>query len=149
MKLLKTNNDLSLTIIRSVLGFVFLPHGAQKVFGWFGGFGFSGTMKYFMDVMKLPWIISLLVIVIEFFGALALIAGLWTRLMAFSFIVVTLGIIFTSHIQYGFFMNWFGRQNGEGIEYFILVLGLAVPLLMGGGGKYSVDKFLAGTNHQV
>jgi putative oxidoreductase len=149
MKFLKTKDDAGMMIARVLLGVVFFPHGAQKLLGWFGGYGFSGTMDYFTGTMDLPWIISFLVIEIEFFGALALIAGLGTRLMAFAFTVLTLGIIFISHIQYGFFMNWFGAQKGEGIEYFLLVLGLSIPLMINGGGKYSIDKFLAGRKLQA
>ena len=140
--LFKTGGSGSPLILRILLGLVIFPHGAQKLLGWFGGFGFSGTMDYFTETVGLPWILGFLVIVLESIGAIVLLAGIGTRIIAFSYILLVLGIIFTSHIQYGFFMNWFGNQAGEGYEYFILWIGMAVTLLITGGGKYSIDKTL-------
>lgn len=138
----KTNNDFTGTIIRLTLGLVLFPHGAQKVLGWFGGYGFSGTMGFFTGAMHLPWIIGLLIMIIEFIGALALILGLATRIWAISIVVLFLGIIFTSHFDNGFFMNWFGNQKGEGYEYHLLIIGLALALLINGSGRYSLDELL-------
>jgi putative oxidoreductase len=93
--------------------------------------------------MHLPWIVALLVIAGEFFGSLGLIAGLLTRFAAASFIVLMLGAIITAHLQHGFFMNWSGKQQGEGYEYHLLVIGISLALLIIGAGKWSVDKVMA------
>jgi putative oxidoreductase len=129
--------------LRITLGLVMFPHGAQKMLGWYGGFGFSGTMGFFTETMHLPWIVALLVIVGEFFGSLGLIAGLLTRITAASFMVIMLGAITTAHLQNGFFMNWIGKQQGEGYEYHLLVIGMSLALLVTGAGKWSVDKVIA------
>ena len=81
-KLIATDDSMATAILRVVLGVVFFAHGAQKMLGWFGGYGFSGTMGFFTETMHLPWIVALLVIVGEFFGSLGLIAGLATRFTA-------------------------------------------------------------------
>lgn len=142
-KIFQTKNEWAPLVLRVLLGVVVFPHGAQKLFGWFGGYGFSGTMSFFTDGMGLPWLLGFLVIILESIGALALIAGFATRLVAIAYVVLALGIIFTSHIQNGFFMNWFGAQAGEGYEYFILWIGMAITLTITGGGKYSIDTKLA------
>ena len=129
-------------VLRITLGLVMFPHGAQKLLGWYGGFGFSGTMGFFTETMHLPWIVALLVIVGEFFGSLGLIAGLLTRFTAASFMVIMLGAITTAHLQNGFFMNWLGKQQGEGYEYHLLVIGMSLALLVTGAGKWSVDKVI-------
>lgn len=136
------NNDWTGLILRLTIGLIIFPHGAQKLLGMFGGYGFSGTMNFFTQTMKLPWLIGFLVIVIEFFGSLSLIAGFGSRVWAFAMVVLMLGAIFSSHIQYGFFMNWFGTQKGEGFEYHLLVIGLAIALLLNGSGKFSIDSLL-------
>jgi len=130
-------------ILRLTLGLVMFPHGAQKLLGWYGGFGFTGTMGIFTETMHLPWIVALLVIVGEFFGSLGLIAGLLTRFTAVSFMVIMLGAIITVHLQNGFFMNWLGKKAGEGYEYHLLVIGISLALLITGAGKWSVDKVIA------
>ena len=145
-KLFNTSDSWTMVVLRVVLGLVVFPHGAQKLLGWFGGYGFSGSMNYFTNTVGLPWIIGFLVIILEFFGALALIAGVTTRILAAFYIVIAIGIIFTSSIQYGFFMNWFGNQGGEGYDYFLLWIGIAIVLLFNGGGKYSFDKLLSERN---
>lgn len=139
-KIFKTNDSYLGLILRATLAIVVFPHGAQKLFGWFGGYGFSGTMGFFTETVGLPWIIGFLVIILESIGAIALLAGFATRIVAFTYILLALGITFTSHIENGFFMNWFGNQTGEGYEYFILWIGIAIALTITGGGKYSVDK---------
>jgi len=138
----KTSEDLSQTIIRTVLGLVIFPHGAQKLLGWFGGYGFEGTMGYFTGTVGLPWIIAFTVIVIEFFGSLMLIAGILTRMNALAVFILFIGIIFTAHIEFGFFMDWYGNKAGEGFEYHLLVLGMAGSLIYSGGGKYALDRYL-------
>lgn len=135
-----TSESLAPLVIRIMLGIVVFPHGAQKLLGWFGGYGFSGTMGFFTDTMGLPWLIGFLVILLESIGTIALITGLATRIMAVFYLLLALGIVFTSHIQHGFFMNWFGNQQGEGYEYFILWIGMAISLIITGAGNYSIDR---------
>ena len=146
--LFQTNDNFSYWIPRIILGLVILPHGAQKLLGWFGGFGFTNTMTYFTQTAGLPWIIAFLVIMGESFGALGLIFGFLTRLSAFGLICIMLGAIITVHSPNGFFMNWFGKQAGEGFEYHLLVIGICIPLLIGGGGRYSVDGLLVNNTKQ-
>jgi putative oxidoreductase len=141
-KLLGTPNSWTIAIIRIVLGVAVFPHGAQKLLGWFGGYGFEGTMNYFTGTVGLPWIVGFLVIVLEFFGAIALIIGIGTRIVAAAYIVLALGIVFTTHIQHGFFINWFGNQMGEGYEYFLLWIAMAIALVLNGAGKFSIDRFV-------
>jgi len=133
----------SLLVSRLALGVVILPHGMQKALGLFGGYGFTGTMG-FLQSMGMPFLIALLVILAEFVGSIGLILGLGTRFMAFSVGLTMAGAaILGGHINNGFFMNWFGMQKGEGVEYFILVVGLALALLISGSGKYSVDNLIS------
>lgn len=136
-------NDYTGFILRFTLGSVILPHGAQKLLGWFGGYGFTGTMQFFTEVIELPWIIGFTVILIETIGSLLLIAGFGSRLMAALMAILMTGIIFSVHAENGFFMNWFGNQKGEGIEYFLLAIGLALGVMVNGGGAYSIDGILS------
>ena len=138
----QTNDKFSYWVPRIILGCVMLPHGAQKLFGWFGGFGFTNTMTYFTQTAGLPWIIAFLIIMGESLGSLGLIVGFFTRLSALGLICIMVGAIITVHIPNGFFMNWFGKQAGEGFEYHLLVIGMSIPLLISGGGKYSVDALI-------
>ncbi|MBF2709619.1 DoxX family protein [Flavobacterium soyangense] len=140
--LFNTNNDLTGLVTRLTLGLILFPHGAQKMLGMFGGYGFTGTMGFFTNTMHLPWIIGFLVIIIEFIGVVSLIVGFASRIWSVLTIVLFLGIIFTSHLDNGFFMNWFGNQKGEGYEYHLLIIGLSIATLINGSGKYSVDERL-------
>jgi len=133
----------SLFISRLALGAVLLPHGMQKVLGVFGGHGFTATISAF-ESMGMPFIIAMLVILAEFAGSIGLLLGAGTHFMAFSIALTMSGAMFLGgHIYNGFFMNWFGTQKGEGIEYFILVIGLALSLVIGGSGKYSFDNLIS------
>jgi putative oxidoreductase len=125
--------------LRLMVGLVIFPHGAQKLLGWFGGYGFAGTMGFFTQTMRLPWLVGFAVILVESLGALALVAGFATRPVALGLIAVMLGATLTSHVQHGFFMNWFGNQQGEGFEFHLLVIAIALVLLVGGAGALSVD----------
>jgi putative oxidoreductase len=140
--LFQTNASFSYWVPRVILGCVMFPHGAQKLFGWFGGFGFTNTMTYFTETAGLPWIIAFLIIIGESLGALGLIVGFFTRLSALGLICIMVGAIITVHIPNGLFMNWLGKQAGEGFEYHLLVIGISIPLLISGGGKYSVDGLI-------
>ncbi|HET9241639.1 MAG TPA: DoxX family protein [Oligoflexus sp.] len=141
-RILKTDGDVSATIARVALGVMILPHGLQKTLGWFGGYGFSGTMQFFTETMGIPWILALAAILAESVGGLMLILGLGAR-VASALVGITLFVAaLTSHVQHGFFMNWFGQQKGEGIEFFILALGLALIVTLKGAGKFSADRAL-------
>jgi putative oxidoreductase len=138
--LFRTTDDISLLILRVTLGVVMLPHGAQKLLGWFGGFGFSGTMGFFTQKMGLPWIVAFLIIIGESFGAVGLIVGFLTRIGAFGILLIMSGAIVMVHWPNGFFMNWFGKQAGEGFEYHLLAIAMSLVLLLYGGGRWSVDR---------
>lgn len=139
--LLATEKSTILTILRITLGLVILPHGLQKTMGWFGGYGFSGTMGGFVG-MGIPAFFAFLAIAAESAGALALITGITTRIAAFG-IGVTMLVASTMHKANGFFMNWSGQQKGEGIEFHLLAIGIAVALMIGGAGRWSVDRAIA------
>ena len=139
-KLLQTENDTAGLIMRVLLGIVFFPHGAQKVLGWFGGYGFSGTMSMFTDKMGIPVFFALLAIMAESLGSIALITGFLTRIAAFGIACVMSVAILTVHLPNGFFMNWSGSQQGEGFEFHILAIALALALMIKGGGKWSLDR---------
>lgn len=143
--LFQTDDGLAGFILRVTLGLVMFPHGAQKLLGWFGGFGFDGTMGFFTQKMGLPWIIAFLIIIGESFGSLGLLAGFLTRFASASLAVIMLGAITMVHLPHGFFMNWGGQQQGEGYEYHLLVIGIAAALLITGGGRWSVDRVVAET----
>lgn len=140
-KILATDNDTAGLIARVVLGIVILPHGLQKLLGMFGGYGFSATVDFFVG-SGIPYIAAVLIIIAESFGALGLIAGFLSRLVAFGIGLIMLGAIFMVHLPNGFFMNWFGNQQGEGFEYHLLVIGLSLIILIVGSGRWSVDRAL-------
>ena len=141
-RLLGTSNDVTLTMLRLVLGVVFLAHGAQKMLGWFGGYGFHGTMGFF-EHLGMPAPVAFLIICTEFFGGLGLIVGLLTRIAALGIGVEMIGAIFMVHLPNGFFMNWYGTQKGEGFEYHLLAIAVAAVLLSRGAGKFSADRALS------
>ena len=140
--LLTTDNTFSTLLLRVALGAIFFPHGAQKVLGWFGGYGFSGTMGFMTGTLHIPAVFAFLAIAAEFAGALGLIVGLGTRVAALG-IASVMAVAITMHAQYGFFMNWYGAQKGEGIEYHLLALAIALALILRGGGKWSADSAIA------
>lgn len=143
LRLLATEPRWTLLVLRLTLGLMIIPHGAQKLLGWFGGYGFAGTMGYFTDALGIPYAFGLLAILAEFFGGLALLAGLLTRVAAFGVGTTMLVAALMVHAEFGFFMNWSGSQGGEGFEFHLLALGIAVALMIGGGGRYSADRTLA------
>jgi putative oxidoreductase len=131
-------------ILRLTLALVIYPHGAQKVLGLYGGYGWSGTMTYFTDVIGLPVALGALVMLIEFLAPFALVLGLFTRGAALGLIAIMLGAIKTVHHANGFFMNWYGKQAGEGFEYHLLVIGMALALVISGAGCFSIDRRIGG-----
>ena len=143
--LTRTRGDAAQTVARVALGGVMLPHGLQKAFGLFGGYGFEGTMGFLTSQVGLPWLIAALVIAIELVGAVALIAGLFTRAAALGVIAVMIGAVVTTHLSNGFFMNWSGQAAGEGFEFHLLAIGLGLAVLLRGGGALSLDRWLSRT----
>lgn len=142
--LFKTDDDISRLVLRVILGIVFFVHGAQKVFGWYGGYGFSGTMGFFTGPLGIPALFAFLAIVAEFFGSLGLLTGLLTRVAALGISVVMVVAVLMLHLKHGFFMNWSGKQAGEGYEYHLLVLAITAALMIKGGGRWSLDGVIAG-----
>lgn len=140
---LTSDGDVGRLALRLTLAAVIFPHGAQKLLGWFGGAGFEGTMQFFTGTMGLPAIVAFLVVVAEFFGPIALALGFLTRFAALGIGAVMVGAMVTTHLEFGFFMNWFGDKAGEGIEYHLLALGIALALVIGGGGALAVDRVIA------
>ena len=141
-RILETNNSAAQLLVRVALGVVIFPHGAQKAFGWFEGPGFGQTIQTFAKMGFPAWSTAIL-IVIELIGSVCLVAGFLTRIWALSITASMSICMFMYHVQNGFFMNWFGRQAGEGFEYHILVIGIALSLVVTGSGRLSLDGYLA------
>ncbi|MDV6236048.1 DoxX family protein [Leptospira ellisii] len=142
-KFFKTDSDIGSLILRVVAGIVMFPHGAQKLLGWFGGYGFTGTMGYLVG-LGIPTPVAFLVIIGEFFGSIGLILGLFTRLSALGVGIVMIGATLIAHTEHGFFMNWGGNQKGEGYEFHLLMMAITLVLAIKGGGKASVDSLIEG-----
>jgi putative oxidoreductase len=143
-RLLQTDNNISWFLLRVTLGIVMLGHGLQKALGWFGGYGWDGTMNYFTGHVGIPYFLGALVILIESLGAVLLIIGVGGRFVAALMIIVMGGAFFVDHLPNGFFMNWFGNKKGEGFEFDILFVIIAIVLVINGSGKFSIDRKLAG-----
>jgi putative oxidoreductase len=140
--LTNSKTDISLLIARISMSTVMFAHGAQKMFGWFGGYGLDGTMDYFVGVAGLPYLLGILVILGETAGAISLALGLFGRFMAGSTFIILTGAMVIDHWQNGFFMNWFGNQKGEGIEFDLLSFGLCLVIILNGSGKFSLDALI-------
>ncbi len=136
-------DDYAGLLLRLVLAVVIFPHGAQHLLGWFGGLGFGGTMGYFSS-LGIPALFGFLAIMAEFFGSLGLLVGLFSRVAAFGIGCLMVVAALTVHLPFGFFMDWFGQMRGEGFEYHILATGIAVALMIRGGGAFSADGALVG-----
>ncbi len=143
-KLLKTENDAAALVLRLGLGIVMFPHGAQKVLGWFGGYGLAGTWGYMTGQMHIPAVFAALAITAEFAGSLGLIVGLLGRVAAFGIgVEMAVAAFLGGHVANGFFMNWSGHQAGEGFEYHILVVVIALAVVIKGSGALSLDRLLS------
>jgi putative oxidoreductase len=140
--LLRTSNSAPLAFIRLALGVVMFAHGAQKMLGWWGGFGYPGTMGYF-ESMGIPAVFGFLAIAAEFFGGMGLIVGFLSRIAALGIAINMIVAIAMVHSQNGFFMNWTGKQAGEGFEFHVLAIGIAFGVIVGGAGAFSIDHALA------
>jgi putative oxidoreductase len=141
--LFSTTDDKGLTLVRVMLGLVMFPHGAQKVLGWFGGYGWSGTMGFFTQQMHIPALFGALAILAEFLGAFGLVTGLVGRIAAFGILSNMVVAVAMVHGKVGFFMNWAGTQQGEGYEYHLLAATLALLIVWKGSGAYSADRLVA------
>ena len=141
--LVRTQGDLVPLVLRLTLAVVMFAHGAQKTLGWFGGSGLRRTLD-FLRKSGVSSPVAVLAIAVEFLGPLGLAVGLLTRLAALGIAAVMLGAILTVHGRHGFFMNWYGNQPGEGFEYHVLAIGLAVALVLNGAGVWSLDAVIAG-----
>jgi putative oxidoreductase len=143
-KFFATEKSPALTILRVMLGVVMFSHGAQKLLGWFGGRGFEATVRGFTGGhLHIPELLAVLVVVTESFGSLALVAGFFTRLAALAVAVDMTVAIILVHAKIGFFMNWSGKAAGEGFEYHLLIIAMALALVIKGGGLWSVDGAIA------
>ena len=144
-KLMRTPNDPTLTLARIILAVIFFAHGSQKMFGFFGGRGVSGTIEIFQRTMGIPAPLTILAMTAEVFGAFGLFLGLLSRIAALGVLVVMIIAPFANHLYPNFFMNWTGRQTGEGFEYHLLAIALIVSVLVRGAGALSIDRLLTTT----
>src|SRR5882724_8504163 len=142
-KLIATDKDVATTVLRLVLGVIFFAHGAQKMLGWFGGYGFTGTKGFFTGVLHIPAVFAFLAIAAEFFGGLGLIFGLLARVASFGVFCNMIVAVAMVHSQFGFWMNWTGAQKGEGYEYHLLLLATSAFVMIRGAGAASVDRLLS------
>ncbi|WP_205513242.1 DoxX family protein [Longitalea arenae] len=143
--IIATDSGFTAFILRLTLGGVLFPHVAQKLFGWFNGPGLTGEMNFMTTQVGLSVITAALAILIECAGTFMLLTGTGARLAALGIFGLFIGMIATWHHPHGFFMNWFGKlpSGKEGFEYHLLVLGLCIAIFIEGGGRFSVDKWIA------
>ena len=143
-RIAQTPQDHTLTILRLVLGLVISAHAAQKVFGWFGGPGFMGTVEIFVGI-GIPPALAVAAIVIEAVSCVCIVIGFMTRLSAIGIIIIMIGAIVTYVGPNGFFMNWFGQMDPglEGYEYHLLAIAMGITVVVRGGGALSVDRIFS------
>lgn len=134
----ETNSNNSLIILRIALGVIFFAHGSQKLLGWFGGYGFDGTMQFFQQQLGMPYVLALLAILAEFFGGAFLLLGLFTRVSAVLIAIVMAVALFTVHLSQGFFIT--GVKIG--FEYVFALLLMSLYLAINGGGSFSLDNII-------
>src|ERR1700756_4279299 len=140
--LIGTHADWVVAIGRIVLGIIFFGHGAQKMLGWYDGPGLSSSMRTFTENLHLQSTLAFLVIAGEFFVGVGLIVGLFSRIAAFVIVLTMVGAIATVHFRFGLFLNWFGSQEGHGIEYHLLAIALALIVVVKGAGVFSLDRLV-------
>ena len=141
--LLATYPSLSMLIVRLGAGIVFFAHGAQKLFGWFGGPGLKATIQTFQQYLKVPPAATVLSVLLECFGGVALIVGLLVRPTALGLIVVMLVATAKVHWQHGFFINFSGTPGkGHGFEFNFVLLVMLLAILLAGAGVLSIDRAL-------
>lgn len=139
-RLFATDDGWTGIVLRVGLAVVMFPHGAQKLLGWFGGPGLTTTMTVFTSGMHLPAFVAALVIAVEVAGPVGLFVGALTRIAALGIACEMVGAVALVHWPNGFFMNWMGKQAGEGFEYHILMITIAVAIMITGAGRWSVDR---------
>jgi putative oxidoreductase len=142
-KLFETDNSWAGLILRLGAGIVMFPHGMQKVFGWFGGFGLATTFNYMTGMEHISAVFAALAIIAESLGSVALIVGVLSRVAAFGIGIDMIVAAFMAHVKNGFFMNWVGHQAGEGFEFHVLTVAIAIAVMIIGAGKWSVDRAIA------
>ncbi len=138
---LKTSDALHLFLLRIGLAVVIFPHGAMKLFGWFGGDGWSAAIDNFSG-MGIPAVVGALIVLGESLGMIALFIGFFGRFMAASLVIIMIGATVTN-FEHGFFMNWSGEQEGEGIQFYLLTIIMGIAIVLKGSGKWSVDRWLS------
>lgn len=141
--LFQTSGSFGPVLLRIFLAVVMFPHGAQKVLGWFGGAGFASTMAFFTDKMGIPAAFAVLAVLTEFLGPIALFFGFLTRIAAFAIGFDMLVAAILVHVHFGFFMNWLGKQKGEGVEFDLLLWAIALTLILEGAGAFSFDRVIS------
>ena len=141
--LFQTSHSIGPLLLRVFLGIVMFPHGAQKALGWFGGAGFAASLAFFTDKMHIPALLAILAILTEFLGPIALFFGFLTRIAAFAIGFDMFVAALLVHVHFGFFMNWVGKQKGEGIEFDLLLWAIALALILQGGGAFSIDRTIS------
>ncbi len=135
--------SLALLILRVTLGGVLFAHGAQKMLGWFGGRGFNGAMQYFTNTLGMPRLLGWVAILGEFFGSIAVVLGLFTRLAALGLMVMMVVASIRVNLKPGFFMNWGSVPNrGEGYEFTLTLALCLLAVALMGGGQYSLDALI-------
>jgi putative oxidoreductase len=141
--LLRTSDEPAPALARLVLALVIFPHGAQHVLGWFGGFGFHGTLGWMTGTLGFPAPLAVLALITEIAAPLALVLGLGGRVAALGIVGLMLGALST-HLANGFFMNWFGSlpAGQEGFEYHLIAIALAGTVVLEGSGAWSLDRLL-------
>ena len=140
---LATDNDSAPLVARLALGAILFPHGAQHALGWFGGYGFSGTLAWMTGTLGFPAPLAALGIASELVAPLLLVAGVGGRLAA-GLLFFHMAFAASTHVENGFFMNWFGALSTgqEGFEYHLLALALALVVVIAGSGRWSLDRTL-------
>jgi putative oxidoreductase len=138
----ETKLNITLLILRVTVAFIILAHGVQKLFGWFGGYGFTGTMTFFTEYVGIPYLLGLAIILAETLGMVSLITGLFTRFLSASIILIMTGAVMTMHLSNGFYMDWGNTLQGEGFEFHLLIISMSGILLVFGSGDYSIGKWI-------
>lgn len=134
-------------LLRLGLGVIFFAHGAQKVLGWFGGYGLAASLGYFENILGISAPLFYLAAFTEFLGGIAIILGLFSRVFAIGYFIEMLVALFKVHVPVGFFMNWGSvAGRGEGYEFILALLAMSFAVVLLGPGEYSLDYLIA--NHR-
>lgn len=145
--LLATEHDYVYFFLRVTAGSIIFPYGMQKLFGWFADFGGGVGVKASLTQMqtkRIPFALGWLIILGQSVGSIALLLGCLSRVAAGANFIIFAGALIV-HAPAGWMMNWMGRKQGEGIEYFILLLAILAAIIIRGGGALSIDYLLLST----